>query len=373
MKVVTVIGTRPEIIRLSAIIKRLDTVCEHILIHTGQNYDYELSEIFFKDLGLRAPDHVLEAGKGSKTPMEFIGEMLKGVDKLLEVIQPDAFVVLGDTNSCLSVVSAKRRKIPIFHLEAGNRCFDQCVPEEINRKIVDHTSDINLTYSSIAREYLISEGFPKDQIIKIGSPMKEVLLNNKEKIDQSDVLTKLKLNRDDFYLMSFHREENVTSESRLKELICAINNICCSYKKRVVISAHPRTYKALESLGMKLDDRAEILKPLSFSDYNRLQLEASVVLSDSGTISEEASLQGFKAINLRDVHERPEAMEEAAVVLCGTDTQNIMEALEILHNSDRVDRSVFDYEVENVSDKVVRIVFSYIGFVNSRVWRKSGR
>ena len=371
LKVMTVVGTRPEIIRLSRVIAQLDEHCDHIIIHTGQNYDYELNEIFFNDLGIRRPDAFL--GAGGKTAAETIGQIIISVDKALEKYQPEAFLILGDTNSCLAAISAKRRKIPIFHMEAGNRCFDFRVPEEINRKIVDHTSDINLTYSDIAREYLLREGFPPDQIIKTGSPMKEVLEYYKSGIDQSEVLSKLGLSKAGYFVVSSHREENVDSEINLANLINTLNLLAEQFNKPIIFSTHPRTRKKLEVLSLVTNPLIQFCKPFGFLDYVKLQCEAICTLSDSGTITEESSILNFPALNLREVHERPEGFEEGAVMMVGNSFNRIVQGLEILRNQkryeDREINIVNDYDVSNVSLKVLRIIQSYTDFVNRKVWK----
>ena len=372
LKVMTVVGTRPEIIRLSQVIVRLDEFTEHYLVHTGQNYDYELNEIFFHDLDLREPD--LNLGVVGSTLAETIGNIIIKIDPILEEQKPDALLVLGDTNSCLSVIPAKRRKIPIFHMEAGNRCYDQRVPEEINRKIVDHVSDINLPYSDIAREYLLHEGIPPDRIIKTGSPMYEVLMYYKEKIDSRSILEHLNLNPIDYFLVSVHREENVDGEELFKKIVNILNVLAQKYKKRIIVSTHPRTRKRFEEMDVKLDNHVELLKPLGFLDYVKLQKNAFVVLSDSGTITEESSILNFPALNIREAHERPEGMEEGAVIMTGLETDRVMQALRIVEGQprgkDRKLNLVKDYNVSNVSEKVVRIIMSYTDYVNRTVWRK---
>jgi UDP-N-acetylglucosamine 2-epimerase len=372
LKVMTVVGTRPEIIRLSQVIVRLDEFTEHYLVHTGQNYDYELNEIFFHDLDLREPD--LNLGVVGSTLAETIGNIIIKIDPILEEQKPDALLVLGDTNSCLSVIPAKRRKIPIFHMEAGNRCYDQRVPEEINRKIVDHVSDINLPYSDIAREYLLHEGIPPDRIIKTGSPMYEVLMYYKEKIDSRSILEHLNLNPIDYFLVSVHREENVDGEESFKKIVNILNVLAQKYKKRIIVSTHPRTRKRFEEMDVKLDNHVELLKPLGFLDYVKLQKNAFVVLSDSGTITEESSILNFPALNIREAHERPEGMEEGAVIMTGLETDRVMQALRIVEGQprgkDRKLNLVKDYNVLNVSEKVVRIIMSYTDYVNRTVWRK---
>jgi UDP-N-acetylglucosamine 2-epimerase (non-hydrolysing) len=367
----TVVGTRPEIIRLSAVIKKLDQseAIDHVLVHTGQNYDYELNEVFFKDLDLRKPDYFLDAAKG--TPMETIGNVLIKIDPILEKERPDAFLVLGDTNSCLCAIAAKRRHIPIFHMEAGNRCFDQRVPEETNRKIVDHIADINLTYSDIAREYLVSEGFPADRIIKTGSPMYEVIHSKMDAINQSDILERLGLDEDQYFVVSAHREENIDSDKKFFNLVDSLNAIAEIYKLPLVFSTHPRTRKRIESLGIEFNPLIRTLKPLGFIDYVKLQMHARAVLSDSGTISEESSILGLRALNIREAHERPEAMEEASVMMVGLEKDRILQGLKVLETQDKSTlRLVLDYSMPNVSDKVLRIILSYTDYVNQVVWRK---
>jgi len=369
LKVMTVVGTRPEIIRLSAVINKLEqsNAIEHVLVHTGQNYDYELNEVFFKDFHLRKPDYFLDAATGS--PMETIGNILIKIDPILEEVKPDAFLVLGDTNSCLCAIAAKRRHIPIFHMEAGNRCFDQRVPEETNRKIVDHISDINLTYSDIAREYLIREGFPADRIIKTGSPMFEVLHSRKDDIEKSDVLTRLGLQAEKYFVVSAHREENINSETNFMDLVDSLNGIADKYKLPIIVSTHPRTRKMIEAKGITFHPLIQTLKPLGFNDYVKLQINAKAVLSDSGTISEESSILGFKALNIRQAHERPEAVEEAAVMMVGLKKERILQGLEILETQQRDTlRIVEDYDVPNVSEKVLRIIVSYTDYVKRVVW-----
>ena len=372
LKIVTVVGTRPEIIRLACVIKKLDEYCEHILIHTGQNYDYELNEIFFDDLGIRKPDYFLDAAGISSA--ETIGNVIIKVDKVLAEVEPEAMLVLGDTNSCMAVLPAKRRKIPTFHMEAGNRCFDQRVPEEINRRLVDHMADINLTYSSIARDYLLSEGLPADMIIKTGSPMFEVINMYRGGIDSSDILSKLNLEKHKFFVVSAHREENVDSDINFLKLIDSLNLIAKTYNMPVIVSTHPRTQKRIDTLGIKFHNLIQLLKPLGFKDYNKLQISAKVVLSDSGTINEESSIMNFPALNLREAHERPEGMEEAAVIMSGLGSERILQGLSILESqprdSKRLVREVHDYSMPNVSDKIVRIIHSYTDYVNRVVWKK---
>lgn len=374
LKVVTVVGTRPEIIRLSCTLIALDNnnAIEHVLVHTGQNYDYELNEIFFDDLGLRKPDYFLEAA--GKNATETVGNILIKIDPILEQESPDAFLVLGDTNSCLCAIPAKKRKIPVFHMEAGNRCFDQRVPEETNRKIVDHVSDINLTYSSIAREYLLREGLSPDRVIKTGSPMYEVLNKFLPKIEASDVLEKLGLEKNKFFVVSSHREENISNPKNFKGLIDSLNQIAETYDFPIIVSTHPRTRNMLNSKDMKTHKNIQFLKPLGFSDYNALQMHSFAVLSDSGTISEESSILNFYALNIRDAHERPEAMEEASVMMVGLNPERIMQGLAALtvqqRSPKRNFREVYDYSMPNVSEKMVRIILSYTDYVNRVVWSK---
>lgn len=370
LKVMTVVGTRPEIIRLSAVIHKLNSseAIDHILVHTGQNYDYELNEVFFKDFNLKKPDYFLNAATG--TAIETIGNILIKIDPILEEVKPDAFLVLGDTNSCLTAIAAKRRKIPIFHMEAGNRCFDQRVPEETNRKIVDHMADINLPYSSIAREYLLREGIPADRIIKTGSPMFEVLMSKIDEINNSDVLSRLNLEKGKYFLVSAHREENINS-SNFEKLVDTLNTIAETYKLPVIISTHPRTRKMIESKGVTFHPLVQALKPLGFIDYNKLQIDSKAVLSDSGTISEESSILKFRALNIREAHERPEAMEEAAVMMVGLNKDRIMQGLIVLENQfENTIRYVSDYSIPNVSEKVMRIILGYTDYINQNVWRK---
>lgn len=372
LRVLSVVGTRPEIIRLSAVLKNLDKHCEHIIVHTGQNYDYELNEIFFSDLGVKKPDYFLDAA--AENAATTIGNIIIKIDALLGEINPEAMLVLGDTNSCLAALPAKRRKIPVFHMEAGNRCFDQRVPEEINRKIVDHISDINLTYSDIAREYLLAEGLPSDRVIKTGSPMFEVLNLQKEKISQSNVLSKLKLTPREFFVISAHREENVDSPINIKKLADILNAVAEKYGFPVIVSTHPRTRKRIEENNLKFHKNVQLLKPLGFTDYIKLQLEAKAVLSDSGTITEESSILNFPALNIREAHERPEGMEEASVIMTGLSVERVMQSLAILEDQpsgeERLLRQVADYSMPNVSDKVVRIIHSYVDYINRIVWKK---
>jgi len=371
LKVMTVIGTRPEIIRLSAVINKLDEseAIDHILVHTGQNYDYELNEVFFNDFNLKKPDYFLNAATG--TAVETIGNILVKIDPILEEVNPDAFLVLGDTNSCLCAIAAKRRHIPIFHMEAGNRCFDQRVPEETNRKIVDHTADINLTYSDIAREYLLREGLPADRVIKTGSPMFEVLNSRKDDIEKSDVLERLELEEGKYFVVSAHREENINSEQNFMDLVDTLNTIAEKYQMPLIVSTHPRTRKMIEAKKMQFNPLVKTMKPLGFNDYVKLQKYAKAVLSDSGTISEESSILGFRALNIRQAHERPEAMEEASVMMVGLKKERILQGLEVLETQEKdILRLVGDYSMPNVSDKVLRIILSYTDYVNRVVWGK---
>ncbi|MCJ0806779.1 non-hydrolyzing UDP-N-acetylglucosamine 2-epimerase [Vibrio vulnificus] len=372
LKVMSVVGTRPEIIRLSRVLAKLDEHCEHILVHTGQNYDFELNEVFFNDLGVRKPDYFLNAA--GKNAAETIGQVIIKVDQVLEEIQPEAMLVLGDTNSCISAIPAKRRKVPIFHMEAGNRCFDQRVPEETNRRIVDHTADINLTYSTIARDYLLAEGLPADRVIKTGSPMFEVLHHYMPQIDSSDVLARLGLQRGQFFVVSAHREENVDSPKQLAKLAETLNTVAQHYNLPVIVSTHPRTRNRIEAQGLEFHPNIQLLKPLGFHDYNHLQKNAKVVLSDSGTINEESSIMNFPALNMREAHERPEGMEEASVMMVGLGVERVMQALQILETQPSGDkrllRQVSDYSMPNVSDKVVRIIHSYTDYVKRVVWKE---
>ncbi|CAI8742535.1 UDP-N-acetylglucosamine 2-epimerase (non-hydrolysing) [Chryseobacterium sp. IT-36CA2] len=374
LKVMTVVGTRPEIIRLSRVLSALDAseAVEHIIVHTGQNYDYELNQIFFDDLGLRKPDYFLEAA--GKTATETVGNILIKIDPLLEELKPDAFLVLGDTNSCLCAIPAKKRQIPIFHMEAGNRCFDQRVPEETNRKIVDHTSDVNLTYSDIAREYLLREGLPADRIIKTGSPMYEVLNHYLPKIKDSEVLTRLNLEEGKYFVVSSHREENINSDKNFRGLISSLNAIAEEYQYPIIVSTHPRTRNMIDKMQLEVRPEIQFLKPLGFHDYNALQMRSYAVLSDSGTISEESSILNFRALNIREAHERPEAMEEASVMMVGLSPERILQGLVQLKQqttgSERNYRQVSDYSMPNVSEKVVRIILSYTDYINRVVWRK---
>jgi UDP-N-acetyl-L-fucosamine synthase len=373
LKVITVLGTRPEIIRLSRVIARLDQYCEHVIVHTGQNHDYELNEIFFEDLGVREPDHFLNAAGANAA--ETIGNVIIEVDRVLRGVKPEAMLVLGDTNSALAVIPAKRQRVPIFHMEAGNRSFDQRVPEETNRRIVDHTADINLTYSSIAREYLIREGLAPEMVIKTGSPMYEVLSHHRAAIEGSDVLQRLGLEAGKFFVVSSHREENIDSDINFRKLVDVLNAIARRFAVPVVVSTHPRTRARIESTGAQFDDRVQFLKPLGFCDYVKLQVDARATLSDSGTITEESSILNFPALNIREAHERPEGMEEASVMMVGLDVDRVMQGLAVLtdqpRGSTRLLRPVNDYEMPNVSDKVLRIILSYTDYVNRVVWRKN--
>lgn len=372
LKVVTVVGTRPEIIRLSRVMAKMDEHCEHILVHTGQNYDYELNEIFFQDLGIRKPDHFLNAA--GQSGAETIGNVIIAVDRVLAEVQPQALLVLGDTNSCMAVIPAKRRKIPTFHMEAGNRCFDMRVPEEINRRIVDHTADINLTYSTIARDYLLREGLSPDMVIKTGSPMFEVLNYYREGIEQSDVLQRLGLEEGKFFIVSAHREENIDSDKNFLKLVDVLNTVAAHYDFPVIVSTHPRTQKRVDAMGVEFHANVRLLKPMGFKDYNKLQLASKASLSDSGTINEESSILNFPALNLREAHERPEGMEEASVMMVGLEADRVMQALQILESQlqgeERTLRLVADYSMPNVSDKVVRIVHSYRDYVMRNVWKQ---
>ncbi|MCW9026133.1 MAG: UDP-N-acetylglucosamine 2-epimerase (non-hydrolyzing) [Thiovulaceae bacterium] len=371
LKVMTIVGTRPEIIRLSAVIKKLEEseAIEHILVHTGQNYDYELNEVFFNDFNLRKPDYFLNAASGA--PSETIGKIFIAIEPVLEKENPEAVLILGDTNSCLCAIPAKKRKIPIFHMEAGNRCFDQRVPEETNRKIVDHTADINLTYSDIAREYLLREGLPSDRIIKTGSPMFEVVSSKIEDIDASNILNELELKQNEYFVVSAHREENISSDKNFLDLVDTLNTIADIYKLPIIVSTHPRTRNKINELNVEFNSLVSLMKPLGFNDYVKLQKEAKAVLSDSGTISEESSILKFPALNIREAHERPEAMEEASVMMVGLEKERILQGLEILKTQQRDDlRFVGDYSMPNVSDKVLRIILSYTDYVNKTVWKK---
>jgi UDP-N-acetylglucosamine 2-epimerase (non-hydrolysing) len=371
LKVMTVVGTRPEIIRLSSVMNKLDKsdAIEHIVVHTGQNYDYELNEVFFKDFGLRKPDYFLNAALGS--PAETIGNILIKIDPILENVKPDAFLILGDTNSCLCAIPAKKRHIPIFHMEAGNRCFDQRVPEETNRKIVDHIADINLTYSDIAREYLLKEGLPADRIIKTGSPMYEVINSKLLDINASNILETLSLKKQQYFVVSAHREENIGNDVLFDSLVDILNTIATIYKMPVIVSTHPRTRNKIEEKNIKFNPLVKLMKPMGFNDYVKLQKDAKAVLSDSGTISEESSILNFPALNIREAHERPEAMEEASVMMVGLNKNRILQGLKVLETqTPETLRSVADYSMLNVSDKVLRIILSYTDYINRIVWSK---
>ena len=372
LKVMTIVGTRPEIIKLSLVIKALDSHLSHVLIHTGQNFDYELNEIFFQELGIRKPDHFLNAVGGSVA--QTIGNIIARVDESLEKERPDAVLILGDTNSCLSVISAKRRKIPIFHMEAGNRCFDQRVPEEINRRIIDHISDVNMPYSDIAREYLLREGLPADRIIKTGSPMYEILHHYLPKIEASDVLERFSLKEEDYFVVSSHREENIDFPEQFEKLVNLLNHLSRYFGKRIIVSTHPRTRKMIDEKKIELEPLVELMKPLSFCDYVCLQSHAIATLSDSGTITEESSILNFPALNIRNAHERPEGMEEGAVMMTGLEWESVLQGLSILESQKRGEkrslRIVKDYDVPNVSEKIVRIIMSYTSYVNRTVWHK---
>jgi UDP-N-acetylglucosamine 2-epimerase len=374
LKVLSVVGTRPEIIRLSRVLAALDLHCEHVLVHTGQNYDYELNQVFFDHLDLRKPDYFLNCAEGSTGAANTIGNLITAVDEVLAKVQPEAMLVLGDTNSCLSVIPAKRRKVPIFHMEAGNRCFDQRVPEETNRRIVDHTADINLTYSTIARDYLLREGLPPDQVIKTGSPMFEVLQHYLPRIKASKALSRLGLRPEQYYVVSAHREENIESDNSFTKLVAVLNSIAEDNALPVVVSTHPRTQKRVDATCVKFHPLVRLLKPLGFHDYVNLQMQAKAVLSDSGTINEESSILNFPALNLREAHERPEGMEEAVVMMVGLEVERVRQGLAILaiqpRGADRFMRLVDDYSMPNVSDKVLRIVHSYTDYVNRVVWKK---
>ena len=373
LKVISVVGTRPEIIRLSRVLAALDNYCEHILVHTGQNYDFELNQVFFDDLGVRKPDYFLSSAEGSTSAAHTIGNLITAVDGVLAKENPEAMLVLGDTNSCLAVIPAKRRKIPIFHMEAGYRCFDQRVPEETNRRIVDHTADINLTYSTIARDYLLREGLPPDQVIKTGSPMFEVLNHYLPQIKASNALTRLELQAERYFVVSAHREENVESDKSFTKLVSILNTVAEEYGFPVVVSTHPRTQKRVEATGAKFHSLIRLMKPLGFHDYVNLQMHAKAVLSDSGTINEESSILNFPALNLREAHERPEGMEEAVVMMVGLEVDRVLQGLAILANQSRGEeralRLVSDYSMPNVSEKVVRILHSYTDYVNRVVWK----
>jgi UDP-N-acetylglucosamine 2-epimerase (non-hydrolysing) len=371
LKVMTVVGTRPEIIRLACVLQKLENseAIDHIIVHTGQNYDYELNEVFFKDFNLRKPDYFLNAALGS--PTETIGNILIKIDPILEEVKPDAFLVLGDTNSCLCAIPAKKRQIPIFHMEAGNRCFDQRVPEETNRKIVDHISDINMTYSDIAREYLLREGLSADRIIKTGSPIYEVVNSKIEDIQKSNILEDLNLQKEKYFVVSAHREENIGSDKNFNDLVDTLNEIAKTYNMPVIVSTHPRTRNKIEANEVEFHPLIQLMKPMGYNDYNKLQLDSFVVLSDSGTISEESSIMKFRALNIRQAHERPEAMEEASVMMVGLEKERIMQGLKILETQEKDTlREVADYSMLNVSDKVLRIILSYTDYINRVVWKK---
>lgn len=374
LSVMSVVGTRPEIIRLSRVLATLDEHCDHVLVHTGQNYDYELNQVFFDDLGVRKPDYFLGSAEGSRGAANTIGNLISAVDDVLADVRPEALLVLGDTNSCLAVIPAKRRQIPIFHMEAGNRCFDMRVPEEINRRIVDHTSDINLTYSSIARDYLLREGLPPDQVIKTGSPMYEVLNYYMPQIKASNALEDLGLSQFGYFVVSAHREENIEGDRNFGKLVAVLNAVAEEYDMPVVVSTHPRTKKRVDATGVTFHSRVRLLRPLGFHDYVNLQMNAKVVLSDSGTITEESSILNFPALNLREAHERPEGMEEASVMMVGLEVDRVRQALNILEyqprGADRALRIVTDYAMPNVSEKVLRIIHSYTDYVNRVVWKK---
>jgi len=370
----SVVGTRPEIIRLSRVLSKLDEYCDHVLVHTGQNYDYELNQIFFEDLGVRKPDHFLGSAEAGGGVAGTIGNVIIGVDRVLEIEKPEALLVLGDTNSCLCVIPAKRRQIPIFHMEAGNRCFDQRVPEETNRKIVDHVADVNLTYSEIARDYLLREGLSPDLVIKTGSPMYEVLSHYKKQIDQSNILERLNLEKNDYFVVSAHREENIEPIKSFEKIVVLLNSLAEQYQLPIIVSTHPRTQKRIKEMGVTFHPRIQLLKPLGFHDYVKLQAMSKAVLSDSGTINEESSILNFPALNLREAHERPEGMEEAAVMMVGLELDRVLQGLKILEGQacgeERTLQLVADYSVPNVSDKVVRILHSYTDYVNRVVWKK---
>ena len=369
MKIMTIVGTRPEIIKLASVIKELDKYTEHILVHTGQNYDYELNEVFFKDLKLREPDIYMDAAR--ETAAETIGNIVSISDKIIKEHKPDAILLYGDTNSCLSVISAKRNKVPVFHMEAGNRCFDERVPEEINRKIVDHLSDINMTITEHARRYLLREGIKPETIIKVGSSMKEVLSENMNSIDQSDVLKRLKIKEGKYFVLSAHREENVDNPRNFELLIESINDVAKTYQMPIIFSVHPRTRKKIEELNYKFDDLVKYMKPLGFNDYNKLQKNAFCVISDSGTITEESSLLGFPAITIREAHERPEGMDEGTLIMSGIKSKDILDSIKVVTSQKERMSIVKDYDVNNVSKKVARIIMSYTGYVNRTVWKKN--
>ena len=366
MKVMTIVGTRPEIIKLACVISELDKYTEHVLVHTGQNYDYELNEIFFDGMGIRKPDIFMNIA--GKTPAETIGNVIMNSDELLKEHKPDAVLLYGDTNSCLSVISAKRNKIPVFHMEAGNRCFDQRVPEELNRKIIDHLSDINMTITEHARRYLVAEGIPAETVIKVGSSMKEVLESNKKSIDESEILSKLGLKQKEYFLLSTHREENLDNPKNFDDLVESVNTICETHKFPVIFSVHPRTQKIIDSKGIKLHELVRTMKPLGFADYIKLQQNAFCVISDSGTITEESSLLGFPAITIRQAHERPEGMDEGTLVMTGLDKNTVLDAIEVVTSGQM--SIVKDYDADKVSQKVVRIILSYTGYINRTVWKR---
>lgn len=374
LKVTSVVGTRPEIIRLSRVLATLDVYCDHSLVHTGQNYDYELNQVFFENLNIRKPDYFLDSAILSGSPANTIGNIITSVDNVLSQVNPDALLVLGDTNSCLAVIPAKRRKIPIFHMEAGNRCFDQRVPEEINRRIVDHTSDINMTYSTIARDYLLREGLPPDQVIKIGSPMFEVLNYYLPQIKDSNILKKINLKAETYFLVSLHREENIESDEIFLKIVFVLNSLAEKYRLPIIVSTHPRTQKRINEQGAKFNKLVKLIQPLGFHDYVSLQIHAKTVLSDSGTINEESSILNFPALNLREAHERPEAMEETAVMMVGMNLERILQGLNILESQNRAAKRdlpiVADYDIPKVSEKVVRIIHSYTDYINRVVWKK---
>ena len=374
LKVMSVVGTRPEIIRLSRVLAALDIYCDHTLVHTGQNYDYELNQVFFENLNIRHPDYFLDSAISSVSPANTIGNIITSVDNVLSKVNPDALLVLGDTNSCLAVLPAKRRKVPIFHMEAGNRCFDQRVPEEINRRIADHTSDINMTYSTIARDYLLREGLPPDQVIKIGSPMFEVLNYYLPQIKDSNILKKINLKAEKYFLVSLHREENIESDEIFEKIVLVLNSLAEQYRLPIIVSTHPRTQKRINKQNVKFNKLIKLIKPLGFHDYVSLQIHAKTVLSDSGTINEESSILNFPALNLRETHERPEAMEETAVMMVGMNLERILQSLNILDNQNRAAERclplVADYGIPNVSEKVVRIIHSYTDYINRVVWKK---
>jgi UDP-N-acetyl-L-fucosamine synthase len=372
LKVMSIVGTRPEIIRLSRVLAAVENYCEHVLVHTGQNYDYELNEIFFQDLGVRKPDRFMNAA--GTNAAETIGNIIITVDAALAEVQPDAILILGDTNSCLAAIPAKRRKVPIFHMEAGNRCFDQRVPEETNRRIVDHVADINLTYSDIAREYLLREGLPPDRVIKTGSPMYEVLSYYREGIESSDILHRLGLSPERYFVVSAHREENIESSQNFERLVAVLNSVAEQFGVPVIVSTHPRTQKRIDAVGASFHPLVKLLKPMGFRDYNKLQIESRAVLSDSGTITEESSILNFPALNIREAHERPEGMEEASVMMVGLSVERVLQGLAVLDSQPRGNerglRQVADYSMPNVAEKVVRIIHSYTDYVNRTVWKK---